>query len=52
MYKPRCRITSIQRERTVHSEGANQPKGEQARGWTRQEANQPGGEQSRGEREI
>jgi len=31
MYKPRCRITGIQRRRIVQGEDANQPGGERAR---------------------
>jgi len=42
MYKPRCRITGIQRERIVQGEETNQPGGERARWRASHGTNQPG----------
>jgi len=46
-YKPRCRITRIQRGQIVQGEGANEPGREQARKRTSQGANRHRGEKAR-----
>ena len=40
-YKPRCRITGIQRGRNVQGKGTKEPGGEQARGRTGKGAKKP-----------